>query len=82
MWTLAFGQHEDRTPKHGYGLVGVGGSTAVLIILSGWLYIRFGSAGFWVMALLCIAAFPVICTLHRELSRRAPRPPISRFWRP
>jgi PPP family 3-phenylpropionic acid transporter len=55
-----------------YGLVGVGGVTAVLIILSGWLYTRFGPAGFWAMALLCIAAFPVIWTLHRGLSRRAP----------
>jgi MFS transporter, PPP family, 3-phenylpropionic acid transporter len=55
-----------------YGLVGVGGATAVLIILSGWLYTRFGPAGFWAMALLCIAAFPVIWTLHRGLSRRAP----------
>jgi PPP family 3-phenylpropionic acid transporter len=48
-----------------YGLVGVGGATAVLMIVSGWLYTHFGSAGFWVMALLCIAAFPVIWTLTR-----------------
>jgi MFS transporter, PPP family, 3-phenylpropionic acid transporter len=61
-----------------YGLVGVGGATAVLIVVSGWLYGRFGPAGFWAMALLCIAAFPVIWTLHRELSalllvRQGPR---------
>jgi PPP family 3-phenylpropionic acid transporter len=47
-----------------YGLVGVGGATVVLMIVSGWLYARFGAAGFWAMALLCIAAFPVIWSLH------------------
>jgi MFS family permease len=29
-----------------YGLVGVGGATAALMLLSGWLYARFGPAGF------------------------------------
>jgi PPP family 3-phenylpropionic acid transporter len=55
-----------------YGVVGVGGATAVLIIVSGWLYSRFGSAGFWAMALLCIAAVPVVWSLHRTLSRLSP----------
>jgi MFS family permease len=41
-----------------YGLVAVGGATAVLILLSGWLYAHFGAAGFWGMAALCVAAFP------------------------
>jgi len=50
-----------------YGLVGVGGATAILTILSGWFYARFGPAGFLAMSLLCIAAFPVIWTLHRAL---------------
>jgi hypothetical protein len=44
-----------------YGLVGVGGATAVLMLLSGWPYARFGPAGFWAMGALCTAAFPVIC---------------------
>jgi PPP family 3-phenylpropionic acid transporter len=57
-----------------YGLVGVGGATAVLILLSGWLYARFGPAGFWAMGLLCIAAFPVIWTLHRALASFAAVP--------
>jgi PPP family 3-phenylpropionic acid transporter len=57
-----------------YGLVGVGGATAVLTILSGWLYARFGPAGFLAMVLLCIAAFPVIWTLHRALSAQVRRP--------
>jgi MFS transporter, PPP family, 3-phenylpropionic acid transporter len=42
-----------------YGVVGVGGTTAVLTLLSGWLYARFGPAGFWAMGALCTAAFPV-----------------------
>jgi MFS transporter, PPP family, 3-phenylpropionic acid transporter len=51
-----------------YGLVGVGGATAVFMILSGWLYARFGQAAFWAMSLICIAAFPVIWALRRALS--------------
>ena len=53
-----------------YGLVGVGGATAVLMIVSGWLYARFGAAGFWAMALLCVAAFPVIWSLHSLTHRQ------------
>jgi MFS transporter, PPP family, 3-phenylpropionic acid transporter len=53
-----------------YGLVGVGGATAVLMILSGWLYMHYGAVGFWAMAMLCIVALPVIWTLHRALSAR------------
>jgi hypothetical protein len=41
-------------------LFGVGGATAVLALLSGWLYARFGPAGFWAMAVFC-TPFPVIC---------------------
>jgi PPP family 3-phenylpropionic acid transporter len=48
-----------------YGLIGVGGATAVLILLSGWLYANFGPAGFWAMGGLCVAAFPFIWLLHR-----------------
>jgi MFS transporter, PPP family, 3-phenylpropionic acid transporter len=55
-----------------YGLVGVGGATALLTILSGWLYARFGAAGFWAMGFLCIAAFPVLWMLHRALAAFAP----------
>src|SRR6476620_5009365 len=51
-----------------YGLVGVGGATAVLMLLSGWLYAYFGPAGFWAMGALCAAAFPVIWLLHRALA--------------
>jgi PPP family 3-phenylpropionic acid transporter len=51
-----------------YGLVGVGGATAVLMLLSGWLYAHFGPASFWAMGALCAAAFPVIWLLHRALA--------------
>jgi hypothetical protein len=51
-------------------LVGVGGATAVLMIVLGWLYSHFGAAAFWGMALLCVAALPVIWTLHGVLSPR------------
>ena len=51
-----------------YNLVAVGGTTAVLLLLSGWLYAHFGAAGFWGMAALCVAAFPVIWLLQRALA--------------
>lgn len=61
------------TAQAAYGLVGVGGGIAVLTVLSGWLYARFGPAGFWAMGALCAAAFPVIWLLHQALvARHAP----------
>jgi hypothetical protein len=48
------------------------GATAVLMIVSGWLYSRLRPAGFWATAVLCIAAVPVIWTLHRALSMLSP----------
>jgi PPP family 3-phenylpropionic acid transporter len=51
-----------------YGLVAAGGTTAVLLLLSGWLYAHFGAAGFWGMAALCLAAFPVISLLQQALA--------------
>jgi MFS transporter, PPP family, 3-phenylpropionic acid transporter len=51
-----------------YGLVAVGGATAVLLLLSGWLYTHFGAAGFWGMAALCVAAFLVTWPLQRALA--------------
>jgi PPP family 3-phenylpropionic acid transporter len=52
-----------------YGLVGVGGATAVLTVVSGWLFARFGPSGFWVMAVLSILALPIVGSLHRVLQR-------------
>jgi MFS transporter, PPP family, 3-phenylpropionic acid transporter len=52
-----------------YGTVGIGGATALSTILSGWLFARFGPAGFWGIALLCCVAFPIIWSLHMALSQ-------------
>jgi MFS transporter, PPP family, 3-phenylpropionic acid transporter len=52
-----------------YGAVGIGGATALSSILSGWLFARWGPAGFWGVALLCCAAFPIIWSLHIALSQ-------------
>ena len=65
------------TAQEVYGLVGVGGATAVFMILSGWLYARFGLAAFWAMGLICIAAFPGIWMVHRALSA----PDVPRAYR-
>jgi MFS transporter, PPP family, 3-phenylpropionic acid transporter len=51
-----------------YGTIGIGGATALSSILSGWLFARWGPAGFWGMALLSCAAFPIIWSLHTALS--------------
>jgi PPP family 3-phenylpropionic acid transporter len=50
-----------------YGLVAVGGATALLTVASGWLYGRMGAAGFWAMGLLCVLAHPITVILHRAL---------------
>jgi PPP family 3-phenylpropionic acid transporter len=48
-----------------YGPLGVGATTAVLMVASGPLYGRFGGSGFWLMAVLCAAALPLAWTLRR-----------------
>jgi MFS transporter, PPP family, 3-phenylpropionic acid transporter len=53
-----------------FGLVGVGGATAVLTVSSGWLFAQFGPSGFWAMALLCVLALPLVGSLHRVLQER------------
>jgi MFS transporter, PPP family, 3-phenylpropionic acid transporter len=60
-----------------YGLVGVGGTTAVLTVLSGWLFAHFGPSGFWAMALLSILALPVIGSLHRALQSDQEAKPLT-----
>jgi PPP family 3-phenylpropionic acid transporter len=51
-----------------YGTVGVGAATAVLTLLSGWLYARMGPAAFIAMSLLCLTAIPVAAGLKRVSS--------------
>ncbi len=52
-----------------YGTVGIGGATALSTILAGWLFARWGAAGFWGMASLCFLALPIIWSLHLALSQ-------------
>jgi MFS family permease len=52
-----------------YATVGIGGATALSTILSGWLFARWGPAGFWGMAFLCCLAFPIIWSLRIALSK-------------
>jgi PPP family 3-phenylpropionic acid transporter len=47
-----------------YGTVGVGAATALLTLVSGWLYARLGPAAFGVMSGLCLAALPVTRSLR------------------
>jgi MFS transporter, PPP family, 3-phenylpropionic acid transporter len=51
-----------------YGAIGIGGTTALLTIASGWLYARFGASAFLAMAGLCFVALPFIWSLQRTLS--------------
>jgi PPP family 3-phenylpropionic acid transporter len=41
-----------------YGTVGIGAATAIVTLLSGALYGRFGASAFWLMAALALAALP------------------------
>ena len=47
-----------------YGTVGVGIATALLTLISGWLYARMGPAAFAVMSVLCLAALPLTVGLR------------------
>jgi PPP family 3-phenylpropionic acid transporter len=61
----------EGTAQAIYGTVGIGATTALLTLVSGVLYGRFGAQGFWVMAALCALAFPLTWKL-RERHRRSP----------
>lgn len=50
-----------------YGTVGIGGTTALLTIVSGWLFAQFGAGAFWAMAFLCGASLPIIWSLQLSL---------------
>jgi len=54
-----------------YGTIAIGGTTALLTMATGWLFSRFGPYGFWAMAALCCAAFPVIWSLRSSLRNTA-----------
>jgi PPP family 3-phenylpropionic acid transporter len=54
-----------------FGTVGIGGTTVLLTIVSGWLFARLGAGAFWAMALLCGASLPIIWSLQLSLSQMA-----------
>jgi PPP family 3-phenylpropionic acid transporter len=49
----------EGTAQAIYATLGVGGATALTMVASGGLYGRFGAAGFWAMAALCVLALPI-----------------------
>jgi MFS transporter, PPP family, 3-phenylpropionic acid transporter len=49
-----------------YGTVGVGLASAVLTLISGWLYGEFGIHGFWGMFIVVLAALPAIWRLSQQ----------------
>jgi PPP family 3-phenylpropionic acid transporter len=54
----------EGTAQAIYGTVGIGAATALLTLLSGGLYARLGAQGFWTMAVLCLAALPLVWKLR------------------
>jgi PPP family 3-phenylpropionic acid transporter len=54
-----------------YGTVGIGTATALLIVVSGWLYAWLGGQAFLAMSLLCLAALPVTFSLITTSGRTA-----------
>jgi PPP family 3-phenylpropionic acid transporter len=57
----------EGTAQAIYGTVGIGAATALLTFVSGALYARLGSQGFWVMAALCALALPMTLKLREGL---------------
>jgi PPP family 3-phenylpropionic acid transporter len=57
----------EGTAQAIYGTVGIGAATAMLTLVSGALYGRFGAGGFWVMAALCLIALPVTLKLREPV---------------
>jgi PPP family 3-phenylpropionic acid transporter len=51
--------HLSATALTLYGTVAIGAVTALMTLVSGWLYGAIGPAGFWVMAALCGTALPL-----------------------
>jgi PPP family 3-phenylpropionic acid transporter len=51
-----------------YGTVGIGAATALLTLLSGWLYASLGPPAFAVMSVLCLAGLPIAASLRQNSS--------------
>ncbi len=57
----------EGTAQAIYGTVGIGAASALLTLVSGALYGRFGAEGFWVMAALCAIALPLTLKLREPV---------------
>jgi PPP family 3-phenylpropionic acid transporter len=57
----------EGTAQAIYGTVGIGAATALLTLVSGALYARLGTQGFWVMAALCALAVPLTWKLRQPV---------------
>ena len=57
----------EGTAQAIYGTVGIGAASALLTLVSGALYGRFGAGGFWVMAALCLIALPLTLKLREPV---------------
>jgi PPP family 3-phenylpropionic acid transporter len=55
----------EATAQAVYATVGIGGATALLTVLSGFLYARAGAHGFWLMGAFCAVALPVALKLRQ-----------------
>jgi MFS transporter, PPP family, 3-phenylpropionic acid transporter len=64
----------EGTAQAIYGTVGIGAATALLNLVSGVLYARLGSQGFWVMAALCALAFPLTWKLRQPILSQSGAP--------
>jgi MFS transporter, PPP family, 3-phenylpropionic acid transporter len=54
----------EGTAQAIYATLGIGGATALLTLVSGFLYMQLGAAGFWIMAGLCALALPLALKLR------------------
>ncbi len=58
--------HLAATAQALYGTIGVGAATALLTLLSGWLYGGMGPRAFAVMSVLCLLALPLAASLRHQ----------------
>jgi len=61
-------RHLEATALTIYGTVGIGIATALLTLVCGPIFERFGAHGFWAMAALCAAALPLTLTLREPMT--------------
>jgi PPP family 3-phenylpropionic acid transporter len=64
--------HFAATAQAVYGTLGVGATSAVLTIASGWLYGADGAAAFFVMAAICLTALPVALSIRAIAAHSTP----------